>query len=167
MSLIQDIYKFIDKQVQQGYNVMGSRTGLVEMISKKFNRSEVTARKYISKYCDERGYPKKREFGKDKVSKLKPISKIEKRICLGQEVKVLLQNERKNKFSNYKGRIIQITSKLIAVALDVGYNITVNINELVNPYSIAIKVKTDKEYKDFNLKGYNVKSEFDLRKLII
>ena len=147
------MYEFIDEQVKQGYDLMGIRTELVEMISKKFNRSEVTARKYISKYCDKRGYPKKREFEKDKVSKLKPISKIEKRIYLGQDVKVLLQNERKNKFSNYKGRIIQITSKLIAVALDVGYNITVNVNELVNPYSLATKVKIDKEYKDFNLKG--------------
>lgn len=165
MSLIQDIYKFIDKQVQQGYNIMGSRTELVEMISKKFNRSEVTARKYISKYCDERGYPKKREFEKDKVSKLKPISKIEKRIYLGQDVKVSITNERNTRATKYKGKIIQVTKRLLIV--DLGkYNIAINIADLTNPYKVTIKVKETGEYKGFNLKGYAIKSEFDLRSLI-
>ena len=161
-----DVYKFIDEQVAKGYDLMGIRTELVEMISKKFNRSEVTARKYISKYCDERGYPKKREFEKDKVSKLKPISKIEKRICLGQDVKVSITNERNTKATEYKGKIIQVTKRLLIVNLG-KYNIAINIADLTNPYKVTIKVKETGEYKGFNLKGYAIKSEFDLRKLII
>lgn len=165
---MKDIFKFIDEQVKQGYDLMGDRRPLATLICEKYNyTNRTTVLNYISIYCRENNYPKKHDIAKDKTSGLKLASKIKKKLYLGQEVKVLLQNERKNKFSNYKGRIIQITSKLIAVALDAGYNITVNINELVNPYSIAIKVKTDKEYKDFNLKGYNVKSEFDLRSLIV
>lgn len=164
--MIKEVYEFIDEQVKQGYDLMGSRTELVEMISKKFNRSEVTARKYISKYCDERGYPKKREFGKDKVSKLKPISKIEKRICLGQDVKVSITNERNTKATEYKGKIIQVTKRLLIVNLG-KYNIAINIADLTNPYKVTIKVKETGEYKGFNLKGYAIKSEFDLRKLII
>lgn len=43
---------------------------------------------------------------------------------------------------------------------------TINIGELIDPYSTTIKVKLDKEYVDFNLKGYVINPAFDLRKFI-
>lgn len=163
---MKEIYKFIDEQVKLGYDLMGDRRPLAIMICKKFGHTNrTTVLNYISVYCRSNGYPKKHDITKDKTSGLKSINKIKKKLFLGQEVKTRIKLDKKSK--TYKGRIIQITSKLIAIALDVGYNVTVNVNELVDPCSVFVKIKNRKEYEDFNLKGYVIRADFDLRKLII
>lgn len=165
--MIKEVYEFIDDQVKQGYDLMGDRTQLAEMICEKFKYSNRnTVLNYISVYSRGNGYPKKHTIIKNKTQNLKATDNIEKRIFEGQKIKARISNENKSKYKEYSGKILQITQRLIILSLDIGYNVTINIGELIDPYSTTIKVKLDKEYVDFNLKGYVINPAFDLRKFI-
>lgn len=164
---MKGVFKFIDEQVAKGYNLLGDRRPLAEMICNKFgytNRNTVT--NYISKYCIRRGYPMKRDFYRYKPKKMKETITIEKRIFEGQKVQALISSDRNKKAIQYNGKILVITDRIIVLALDVGYNIAVNIGDLIDPFNIVLKIKEDGEYKAFNLKGYSINNnKFTLKSL--
>ncbi len=160
------MYKFIDEQVAKGYDLMGDRTKLAEMICEKFKYSNRnTVLNYISVYSRGNGYPKKHTIIKNKSQGLKITDNIEKRIFEGQKIKARISNENKSKYKEYNGKILQITQWQIVLSLDGGFNETINIGGLIDPYNITLKIKEDGQYNDFNLKGYSINSKFTLKSL--
>lgn len=145
---------------------MGDRTQLAEMICEKFKYSNRnTVLNYISVYSRGNGYPKKHTIIKNKTQNLKATDNIEKRIFEGQKIKARIPNENKSKYKEHNGKILVITDRLIVLALDVGYNVAINIAELIDPFNIILKIKEDGEYNVFNLKGYSINSKFSLKSL--
>lgn len=145
---------------------MGDRTQLAEMICEKFKYSNRnTVLNYISVYSRGNGYPKKHTIIKNKTQNLKATDNIEKRIFEGQKIKARIPNENKSKYKEHNGKILVITDRLIVLALDVGYNVAINIAELIDPFNIILKIKEDGQYNDFNLKGYSINSKFSLKSL--
>ena len=145
---------------------MGDRRPLAEMICEKFKYSNRnTVLNYISVYSRGNGYPKKHTIIKNKTQNLKATDNIEKRIFEGQKIKARISNENKSKYKEYSGKILQITQRLIILSLDIGYNVTINIGELIDPFNIILKIKEDGQYNDFNLKGYSINSKFTLKSL--
>lgn len=145
---------------------MGDRTQLAEMICEKFKYSNRnTVLNYISVYSRGNGYPKKHTIIKNKSQGLKITDNIEKRIFEGQKIKARIPNENKSKYKEHNGKILVITDRIIVLALDVGYNVAINIAELIDPFNIILKIKEDGQYNDFNLKGYSINSKFSLKSL--
>ena len=145
---------------------MGDRTQLAEMICEKFKYSNInTVLNYISVYSRGNGYPKKHTIIKNKTQGLKSTDNIDKRIYVGQLVKARILNENKSKYKEYNGKILQITQWQIVLSLDGGFNETINIGGLIDPYNITLKIKEDGQYNDFNLKGYSINSKFSLKSL--
>ena len=162
----KEVYKFIDEQVAKGYDLMGDRTKLAEAICEKFKYSNRnTVLNYISVYSRGNGYPKKHTIIKNKSQNLKATDNIDKRIFEGQKIKARIPNENKSKYKEHNGKILVITDRIIVLALDVGYNVAINIAELIDPFNIILKIKEDGEYNVFNLKGYSINSKFSLKSL--
>ena len=162
----KEVYKFIENQVKQGYDLMGDRTKLAEAICEKFKYSNRnTVLNYISVYSRGNGYPKKHTIIKNKTQDLKATDNIDKRIFEGQKIKARIPNENKSKYKEHNGKILIITDRLIVLSLDVGYNVAINIAELIDPFNIILKIKEDGQYNDFNLKGYSINSKFTLKSL--